>query len=146
MSNKVITFFHFFLDTLYSSSKIISLCRMSRSYFYQHFDSIFFKSSVCDLIIQASAQEPDIGLLVVNILSKDVSDPNPSVRSTAISTICCLPILLPHVQVMFKYNWGHKHACLGCIGNTSDRENFFVNIIKRYPEILYIFAVIREGL
>ena len=77
---------------------------MSRSYFYQHFDSIFFKSSVCDLIIQASAQEPDIGLLVVNILSKDVSDPNPSVRSTAISTICCLPILLPHVQVMFKYN------------------------------------------
>ena len=53
---------------------------------------------MCDLVIQASAQEPDIGLLVVNILNKDVSDPNPAVRCTAITTICSLPILLPHAE------------------------------------------------
>ena len=35
---------------------------------------------------------------MVNILNKDVSDPNPAVRSTAITTICSLPILLPHAQ------------------------------------------------
>jgi len=70
------------------------------------------KSSVCDLIIQASAQEPDIGLLVVNILSKDVSDPNPSVRSTAISTICCLPILLPHVQVAVQAGLQDSNSCV----------------------------------
>ena len=56
------------------------------------------QTAVCDLVIQASAEDPDIGLLVVNILNKDVSDPNPSVRTTAITTICSLPILLPHVQ------------------------------------------------
>ena len=33
---------------------------------------------------------------MVNILSRDVSDPNPAVRSTAITTICSLPVLLPH--------------------------------------------------
>ena len=54
------------------------------------------KTEVCDLIIQAAAKEPDVGLLVVNILNKDVSDPNPTVRSTAITTICSLPVLLPH--------------------------------------------------
>ena len=54
------------------------------------------KTEVCDLIIHAATQEPDVGLLVVNILNKDVSDPNPTVRSTAITTICSLPVLLPH--------------------------------------------------
>ena len=54
------------------------------------------KTEVCDLIIHAAAKEPDVGLLVVNILNKDVSDPNPAVRSTAITTICSLPVLLPH--------------------------------------------------
>ena len=59
---------------------------------------ILFQSCVCDLVIQASADQPDIGLLVVNILNRDVSDPNPSVRSTAITTICSLPVLLHHSQ------------------------------------------------
>ena len=53
---------------------------------------------MCDLVIQASAEEPDIGLLVVNILTKDLSDPNPSVRSSAVSTICSLVVLVPHVE------------------------------------------------
>ena len=53
---------------------------------------------MCDLVIQASADHPDIGLLVVNILSRDVSDPNPRVRSTAITTISSLPILLPYAS------------------------------------------------
>ena len=54
------------------------------------------KTEVCDLIIHAATKEPDVGLLVVNILNKDVSDPNPTVRSTAITTICSLPGLLSH--------------------------------------------------
>ena len=49
-------------------------------------------------MIQAAAEEPDIGLLVVNILLKDLSDPNPSVRSTAITTICSLAGLVAHVE------------------------------------------------
>ena len=56
------------------------------------------KTEVCDLIIKAAVKEPDIGLLVVNTLNKDVTDPNPTVRSTAITTICSLPILLPHAN------------------------------------------------
>ena len=62
------------------------------------FNISIFQSSVCDLVIQASADHPDIGLLVVNILSRDVSDPNPSVRSSAITTISSLPVLLPYAQ------------------------------------------------
>ena len=53
---------------------------------------------MCDLVIQASSEEPDIGLLVVNILIKDLNDPNPSVRSTAITTICSLAGLVAHVE------------------------------------------------
>ena len=68
------------------------------------------KTEVCDLIIQAAVKEPDVGLLVVNILNKDVSDPNPSVRSTAITTICSLPVLLPHSNAAIMS--GNRALCV----------------------------------
>lgn len=54
------------------------------------------KGEVCHLLILAAAEEPDLGLLVVNTLNKDLSDPNPAVRVTAVTAICSLPVLLPH--------------------------------------------------
>jgi len=34
----------------------------------------------------------------VNTLTKDLEDPNPAVRSTAVTAICSLPVLLPHAS------------------------------------------------
>ena len=34
-----------------------------------------------------------IGLLAANVLRQDLVDPNPAIRSTAVTTICSLPVL-----------------------------------------------------
>ena len=34
-----------------------------------------------------------IGLLAANVLRQDLADPNPAIRSTAVTTICSLPVL-----------------------------------------------------
>ena len=54
------------------------------------------KAAVCDVIVRAAVVQPDLGLLMVNTLTRDLTDPNPLVRSTAISTICVLPVLNNH--------------------------------------------------
>ena len=53
------------------------------------------KRSACEALICCSEtyQRPDVGLLAVNILMKDLNDPNPDVRSTAIDTIASLSLL-----------------------------------------------------
>jgi hypothetical protein len=60
------------------------------------------KAEVCHLLILAAAGEPDLGLLVVNTLNKDLCDPNPAVRSTAVTAICSLPVLLPHATAAIE--------------------------------------------
>ena len=34
-----------------------------------------------------------VGLLAANVLRRDLGDPNPSIRATAVTTICSLPVL-----------------------------------------------------
>ena len=53
------------------------------------------KKSACQALISCSEtfDRPDVGLLAVNILMKDLNDPNPEVRSTAIDTISSLSLL-----------------------------------------------------
>ena len=34
-----------------------------------------------------------VGLLAANVLRQDLADPNPAIRSTAVTTICSLPVL-----------------------------------------------------
>ena len=53
------------------------------------------KRSACEALICCSEtfNRPDVGLLAVNILMKDLNDPNPDVRSTAIDTIASLSLL-----------------------------------------------------
>ena len=53
------------------------------------------KKSACEALICCSERfsRPDVGLLAVNILMKDLSDPNPEVRATAIDTIASLSLL-----------------------------------------------------
>ena len=53
------------------------------------------KKSACEALICCSEKfsRPDVGLLGVNILMKDLNDPNPEVRATAIDTIASLSLL-----------------------------------------------------
>ena len=53
------------------------------------------KKSACEALICCSEKfsRPDVGLLAVNILLKDVNDPNPDVRATAIDTTASLSVL-----------------------------------------------------
>ena len=60
------------------------------------------QTTVCDLIIQVAPDEPDIGLLVVNILNKDLTDPNPRVRSVSVTSICSIPGLVSHVDTAVR--------------------------------------------
>ena len=55
--------------------------------------SAIIKKLSCDFLIRASEEQPDVGLLAVNVLHLDLRDPNPDVRATAVATICSLPIL-----------------------------------------------------
>merc|ERR1719319_111081 len=60
------------------------------------------KVAICDIIVRAAVSQPDLGLLMVNTLTRDVHDPNPLVRCTAISTICTLPVLQNHAVQAFN--------------------------------------------
>lgn len=53
------------------------------------------KKAACDALISCSENyaRPDVGILAVNILMKDLKDANPEVRSTAVDTICSLSLL-----------------------------------------------------
>ena len=55
------------------------------------------KDAVCNILIVVAEQDEqaasEIGLLVGNILFQDLLDPNPSVRSTAVSAICSISVL-----------------------------------------------------
>ena len=53
------------------------------------------KRSACEALICCSEMysRPDVGILAVNILMKDLNDPNPDVRATAVDTIASLSLL-----------------------------------------------------
>ncbi len=53
------------------------------------------KKNACDALIICSEKfsRPDVGILAVNILMKDLNDPNPEVRATAVNTIASLSLL-----------------------------------------------------
>ena len=54
------------------------------------------KAAVCAVIVDLvddRAADPEVagvGLLIVNVLSKDLNDPNPEIRATAVTTICAI--------------------------------------------------------
>ena len=53
------------------------------------------KKSACEALICCSEKysRPDVGILAVNILMKDLKDANPEVRSTAVDAIASLSLL-----------------------------------------------------
>jgi vesicle coat complex subunit len=57
------------------------------------------KTHVCDFICLASEVDSEVGLLAANVLSQDLTDPNPAIRSTAVATICSLPVVAQHDAV-----------------------------------------------
>ena len=57
------------------------------------------KARVCDFLCLATETDAEVGLLAANVLSQDLSDPNPAIRSTAVATICSLPVLAQHDAV-----------------------------------------------
>jgi hypothetical protein len=48
------------------------------------------KSVVWDIMVRVAAEVPDVHLMFIASLNKDVSDPNPGVRSIGISTFCSI--------------------------------------------------------
>ena len=46
-----------------------------------------------EFIIITSKFPFQVGLLAANVLRQDLGDPNPAIRSTAVTTICSLPVL-----------------------------------------------------
>jgi len=48
------------------------------------------KSEVWDLLVRFAARNPDMGVMYVCSLTKDLTDPNPAIRCTAISSLCSL--------------------------------------------------------
>lgn len=70
------------------------------------------KKSSCEALICCSERysRPDVGLLAVNILMKDLKDPNPDVRATAVDTIASLSLIVD------------EHSLPG---NLSTKSNFF---------------------
>ncbi|XP_040575716.1 uncharacterized protein [Lepeophtheirus salmonis] len=51
------------------------------------------KEHVCSFLLKLSSHQGDVGVLAQNILMQDTQDPNPRIRSVAISTLCSLPSL-----------------------------------------------------
>ena len=67
---------------------VIKLCASNNSQ---------IKDAVCDVLVIAAEEDEvaasEIGLLVGNILIQDLSDPNPTVRATAIAAISSISVL-----------------------------------------------------
>ena len=63
------------------------------------------KRAACEFVVRAAGEpgrrgkpgwersDPEVGLLALAVLRKDLADPNPEVRVTAVSTICQLKVL-----------------------------------------------------
>ena len=70
------------------------------------------KKSACEALICCSERfdRPDVGLLAVNILMKDLNDPNPEVRATAVDTIASLSFVAEDhsLQGKHKQNQGGR--------------------------------------
>ena len=63
------------------------------------------KKSACEALICCSERfdRPDVGLLAVNILMKDLNDPNPEVRATAVDTIASLSFVAEDHSLQGKH-------------------------------------------
>ena len=70
------------------------------------------KKSACEALICCSERfsRPDVGLLAVNILMKDLNDPNPEVRATAIDTISSLSLLADEHSLPGMYIFWFKKS------------------------------------
>ena len=94
------------------------------------------KKSACEALICCSERfdRPDVGLLAVNILMKDLNDPNPEVRATAVDTIASLSFVAEDHSLQGK----HKNEYI---------QDYVQNCEKKFYIILFtLFSAISAGL
>ena len=107
------------------------------------------KKRACEALICCSEKysRPDVGILAVNILMKDLNDPNPDVRATAVDTIVSLSLLaeehsLPAISSGLKDSNPRvrKAAVVGC-GKVWRHSH---NIIEDNGIIDVLYTMVRD--
>lgn len=75
------------------------------------------KAQACQFITRAANEggHSEVAILIVNILNKDLSDANPSVRSMAVSTICSIAALAENHAINGRLPDTHRLDCLNII-------------------------------